>query len=114
MQLKVIKKFNGKDEGRILNPNDVITSTDIDRINALVGGGYCEISSLEDAPIDNSGNSVVEFQGREYGLDEIKAALSVIGTPVAANAGIKGVTNALDKLSEEHITALLEELEKEG
>ena len=48
MELKVIKKFNGKVEGKLLNEGDTIASKDVKRINALVSGGYCEIISLTD------------------------------------------------------------------
>lgn len=114
MKLKVIKPFNGRDEGKVLSPGDVVVTTDIDRINALVGRGYCEITSLEDESEDaNTGSDVVELQGVEFSLVDVKAALSAIGAPVSGNAGIKGVSNALDKLSEEQIAALLEVLNKE-
>ena len=114
MELKVIKKFNGKVEGRVLSPGDVVVTTDIDRINALVKGGYCEITSLEDVPVDvNTGSGVIEFQGTEFSLDEVKAALGAINVSVAANAGIKGVSNALGKLSEEQAATLLESLKND-
>lgn len=48
MQLKVVKKFNGKVEGKVLNPGDVIVTKDVERINALVSGGFCVITSLAD------------------------------------------------------------------
>ena len=48
MQLKVIKKFNGKVEEKVLCPGDVVVTKDVKRINALVGGGFCEITSLSD------------------------------------------------------------------
>lgn len=114
MELKVIKKFNGKAEGKVLQPGDVVVTTDIDRINALVGGGYCVISSLEETPAaDSTGGNVIELHGKCYDLDEVKTTLGAIGAPVAANAGVKGVSNALAKLSEEQTAALIEELKKE-
>lgn len=48
MILKVLKTFNGKAEGKTLSQGDVIASNDVDRINALVGRGFCEIVSLTD------------------------------------------------------------------
>ena len=48
MILKVIKKFNGKAEGKMLNPGDTVVTTDLTRVNALVGRGFCEIASIED------------------------------------------------------------------
>lgn len=116
MKLKVIKPFNGRDEGKVLSPGDVVVTTDIDRINALVGRGYCEITSLEDESSledANTDGDIVELQGVEYSLVDVKAALSAIGAPVSGNAGIRGVSNALDKLSEEQIAALLKVLNKE-
>ena len=48
MILKVIKKFNGKAEGKMLNPGDTVVTSDLTRVNALVGRGFCEITSIED------------------------------------------------------------------
>ena len=78
MKLEVIKKFNGKAEGKVLQPGDVVVTTDIDRINDLVKGGYCKITSLEEAAPAGDAGKVVEFQGEEFGLDEVKAALGTI------------------------------------
>lgn len=50
MELKVTHPFKGKAEGKILCTGDVITTTDIERINALVRRGFCEICSLSDNP----------------------------------------------------------------
>ena len=113
MKLEVIKKFNGKAEGKVLQPGDVVVTTDIYRINALVKGGYCKITSLEEASPANAGGKVVEFNGEEFGLDEVKAALSAIGAPVASNAGVKGVNNALEKLTEDQAAALVKTLKEE-
>ena len=113
MKLEVIKKFNGKAEGKVLQPGDVVVTTDIDRINALVKGGYCKITSLEEAAPAGDADKVIEFQGEEFGLDEVKAALGTIGVPVAANAGVNGVSNALAKLSEEQAANLVKTLKKE-
>ncbi len=112
MKLKVIKEFNGKAEGKLLKPNDVIETVDVDRINTLVKRGFCEILSLENAPAGDSGK-VVEFQGKEYDLEKVKAALAAINAPVAANAAVKGVTNALAKLTEDQAAALAETLKEE-
>ena len=35
----------------------MIHSTDVERINALVGGGFCAIVSLSDAPNENDNNA---------------------------------------------------------
>lgn len=48
MELKVIKPFHGKEENKVMDKGDVVHSTDVERINALVGGGYCVITSLSD------------------------------------------------------------------
>lgn len=60
MQLKVIKKFNGKVEGKVLNPGDVVISKDVKRINALVSGGFCEITSLADPKKDKDANKTAD------------------------------------------------------
>ena len=48
MELKVIKPFHGKVENKVMDKGDLVHSTDVERINALVGGGYCVIVSLTD------------------------------------------------------------------
>lgn len=116
MELKVIKKFNGAVEGKTLCPGDVIQSNDIARINALVGRGFCVIVALDspvvaDAPNDENADASVEFQGKRYHIDTVKAALSVIGVKVAANAKEKGVSNALNALNDEQKQTLTEALD---
>lgn len=50
MELKVIKQFHGKVEDKVMNIGDMVHSTNVERINALVGGGYCVIVSLSETP----------------------------------------------------------------
>lgn len=52
MELKVIKPFHGKVENKVMNIGDMVCSADVERINALVGGGYCAIVSLSDPEPD--------------------------------------------------------------
>lgn len=112
MELKVIQKFNGKEEGKILNPGDKIQCDDIDRINTLVGRGFCVILSLDNAPmpVDVIANSYVEFRGKRYHIETVKVALGVIGVRVAHNAREKAVNNALAALTDEQSEALAEAL----
>lgn len=39
-----------------MDKGELIHSTDVERINALVGGGYCAIVSLSDVPNENDNN----------------------------------------------------------
>ena len=119
MELRVIKKFNGKAEGKTLCPGDVIQSNDIDRISALVGRGFCVIVALDNSePVianapklsDEDVAETVSFQGENYPVDTIKAALGVIGVKVAHNAKEKAVNNALSALTDEQVKALNEAL----
>jgi hypothetical protein len=48
MELRVIKPFYGKVEDKAMNKGDLVHSTDVERINALVGEGFCVIVSLSD------------------------------------------------------------------
>lgn len=57
MELKVIKPFHGKVEGKVMNKGVLIHSADVERINALVSGGYCVIVSLADTEGDASGKN---------------------------------------------------------
>lgn len=52
MELKVIKPFHGKVENKVMNKGDLVHSTDVERINAIVSGGYCVIASLSDPEPD--------------------------------------------------------------
>lgn len=120
MELKAIKKFNGKAEGRIVRPGDVIQSNDVERINTLVSGGFCVIVALDSPtaatppdPADEiaESNTTVEFQGKRYHIETVKAALGVIGVRVAHNAKEKAVNNALAALSDEQAQTLAEALD---
>lgn len=121
MELRVIKKFNGKAEGKTLCPGEVIQSNDVDRINALVGRGFCVIVALDNSePVianapklsDENVAEAVTFQGEIYPIDTIKTALSVIGVKVAHNAKGKAVSNAISALTDEQAQALNEALTK--
>ena len=83
MELKVIKPFHGKVENKVMNKGDLVHSTDVERINALVGGGFCVIVSLSD---------------------------TLIGVSLASNVKERGVANALGKLTEEQAQKLAEYL----
>lgn len=118
MELKVIKPFNGKAEGKTLQPGQIIHSTDVERINQLVGRGFCTIVSLgETTPAiapelpEEATNVSVDFQGKKYHIETVKAALGIIGVRVAHNAKEKAVNNALSSLSDEQVQSLVEALD---
>ena len=118
MELRVIEKFNGKAECKTLCPGDVIQSNDVERINALVGRGYCVIVSLDNSTAPTApntprevANDSVEFQGKRYHIETVKAALGVIGVRVAHNAKEKAVNNALSTLTDEQVLTLVEALD---
>lgn len=71
MKLKVIKKFNGKEEGKILNPGDSIVTTDLSRINTLVGRGFCVISSIEN-PDTEDGKAAEKDADKSKGKGKAK------------------------------------------
>ena len=117
MKLKVIKPFNGKAEGKTLCPGEFIQSNDIERINPLVGRGFCVIVALDGAPAASETvpappvevvSDYVEFQGESYHIDTVKAALGIIGVRVAHNAKEKAVGNALSALTKEQAQTLTE------
>lgn len=125
MELKVIKPFHGKVENKVMNKGDFVHSTDVERINALVGGGFCVIVSLSDTPNENDNNAnddnahkddanvvkgVVDFNGKVYPLDTLKEGLTLIGVNLASNVKERGVANALGKLTEEQAQKLAEYL----
>lgn len=125
MELKVIKPFHGKDENKVMNKGDLVHSTDVERINALVGGGFCAIVSLSDTPNENDNNAaddnahkddanvvkgVVDYNGKVYPLDTLKEGLTLIGVSLASNAKERGVAKALGNLTEEQAQKLAEYL----
>ena len=116
MRLEVIRKFIGKEEGKVLLPGAIVNTIDVERINALVGRGYCKIVSLasesEGVPAapENDGVDTLTIGGSEYAIPEVKEALNAIGVMVSPLAKEKGVMNVLGKLSEDEAKALLEKL----
>lgn len=121
MELKVIKPFHGKVENKVMNKGDLVHSTDVERINALVGGGFCAIVSLSDTPNENDNNNahkddanvvkgVVDYNGKVYPLDTLKEGLTLIGVSLASNAKERGVAKALGNLTEEQAQKLAEYL----
>lgn len=125
MELKVIKPFHGKVEDKVMNIGEMVCSTDVERINALVGGGYCAIVSLSDAPNENDNNAnddnapkddanitkgFVVFNGTAYQLETLKEGLTLIGVSLASNVKERGVANAIGKLTEEQAQKLAEYL----
>lgn len=123
MKLRVIKTFKGKAEGKNLCPGEFIQSNDVERINALVGRGFCVIVALDDAPTASETaptipvevvSDHVEFQGKRYHIETIKAALGIMGIRVAHNAKEKAVSNALSALADEQAQTLSEMLNNNG
>ena len=124
MELKVIKPFHGKVEDKVMDKGELIHSTDVERINALVGGGFCAIVSLSDVPNENDNNAndnapkddanitkgFVVFNGTAYQLETLKEGLALIGVTLASNVKERGVSNALGKLTEEQAQKLAEYL----
>jgi hypothetical protein len=125
MELKVIKPFHGKVEDKVMDKGELIHSTDVERINALVGGGFCAIVSPSDTPNENDNNAndddapkddtnitkgSVVFNGTAYQLETLKEGLTLIGVSLASNVKERGVSNALGKLTEEQAQKLAEYL----
>lgn len=107
MELTVKKAFIDKnDKGKIYKVGETLHTDELNRVNDLVARGFCVIKSLESKQTEK-----VTFQDNEYDLNVVKDALESINAPVAKNAGVKGVTKAIEALSDESVTALKEALE---
>lgn len=110
--LKVITPFRDRNNvEHIYRKGEVLHMGDLDRVNDLVGCKLCVITGVEPtqaetSPLKEVAAEKVDFQGSSFDLDVIKGALATIGVSVAANAKVKGVENALSKLSEDQIQAL--------
>ncbi len=112
--LKVSKKFQDKYTNEVCLPGSAFKTDDVSRVNDLVRRGLCDLVGVDaSAPSDNEKQSTVSFQGVDYALDDMKAALVAAGVKVNANAGVKGVSNAIEKLSEDEALRLSESLKKE-
>lgn len=108
MELAVKKAFIDKnDKGKIYKVGETLHTDELNRVDDLVARGICVIKSLESKQAEK-----VTFQDNEYDLNVVKDALESINAPVAKNAGVKGVTKAIEALSDESVTALKEALEK--
>lgn len=114
-KLKVNRKFQDKYTDAMYLPGSILLIEDASRVNDLVRRGLCDFVGVEAAPATGSGTKaeVVSFQGVDYPLEDMKNAFKAAGINVAANAGVKGVTNAIEKLSEEEAVKLSESLKKE-
>ena len=117
--LIALEFFKDKITNEISQPGGTLQTDDLTRVNNLVKRGLCEIVSVDNPVLDeqgagdNSGNAdakLVEFQGAQYSLDDVKVALKEIGAGVNANAGVKGVSDKLAALSEDQIAQLQEKL----
>ena len=111
--------FKDKITNEIIQPGGTLQTDDLTRVNDLVQRGLAKIVSVDDPVLDeqgagdNSGNAdakLVEFQGAQYSLEDVKAALKEIGAGVNANAGVKGVSDKLATLSVDQYIQLQEKL----
>lgn len=111
--------FKDKITNQIIQPGGTLQTDDLTRVNDLVQRGLAKIVSVDNPVLDeqgagdNSGNAdakLVEFQGAQYSLEDVKAALKEIGAGVNANAGVKGVSDKLATLSEDQYIQLKEKL----
>ncbi len=111
--------FKDKITNEIIQPGGTLQTDDLTRVNDLVQRGLAKIVSVDNPVLDeqgagdNSGNAdakLVEFQGAQYSLEDVKAALKEIGAGVNAKAGVKGVSDKLATLSEDQYIQLQEKL----
>lgn len=110
MKLIVLNSFRDKNNRQtIYKAGDCLITNDLNRVNDLVKRGLCEIASV----VDDEKSNTITFQQKEYGIDEVKAALEEIGNPAAKNAGVKGVSKKLEELTEEQAASLSDILNKE-
>ena len=108
------KKFRDKtNRSKIYNVGETLEVSDLDRVNDLVSRGICVITAINEEKKREDKSEVVNVSGKDYALLNVKTALEAIGSPVAQNAGVKGVSNAVAKLNEEQVESLVVELEKE-
>ena len=114
-KLNVNRKFQDKYTGEVYLPGSAFLTDDPERVNDLVKRGLCDFKGVADpAPAKkNDVADVVSFQGVDYPLEDVKEAFKAAGLNIAGNAGVKGVNNAIEKLSEEEAVKLSESLKKE-
>lgn len=114
-KLKVNRKFQDKYTAEVYLPGSAFETDDPARVNDLVRRGLCDfIGVANPAPVKKDvGADVVSFQGVDYPLEDVKEAFKAAGLNIAGNAGVKGVNNAIEKLSEEEAVKLSESLKKE-
>lgn len=112
-KLKVIRKFQDKYTDEVCLPGSAFETEDLSRVNDLVKRGLCDLVDVVPVTPAVPKANTVSFQGVDYPLEEMKEALNAAGVKVAANAGVKGISNAIEKLSDEEALKLSESLKKE-
>lgn len=126
LKLKVLRPFKDKNDLAVrYEVGDELVMqadrpVDIERTNDLVARGLCavafveadpEASAAEAANEEKTAIPVVAFGERKYPIASMKVALEAIGVAVAKNAGVTGVTKAVEALTEEQAAALGEVLD---
>ena len=123
LKLKVLRPFKDKNDLKVRYEagDELVMGADAaERINDLVARGLCAVVFVEsdpaapaDTPADDKAKQAaptVAFGEQEYPLAAMKVALEAIGAPVAKNAGVPAVTEAVEALTEEQKAALGEVL----
>jgi hypothetical protein len=116
--LKVAKSngFRDKVTKEHLAFGTILKTEDSSRANDLVKRGLAELTGAEVVEPENTGGgkpeTSVKINDTEYEVEAVKNALSAIGAGVNANAGVKGINNKLETLTEDQLNALVSELSK--
>ena len=110
--LKVAKSngFRDKVTKEHLAFGTILKTEDSSRANDLVKRGLAELTGADVVEPENTGDgkpeTTVKINDTEYEVEAVKDALSAIG------AGVKGVNNKLETLTEDQLNALVSELSK--
>lgn len=108
--LDVLKAFRSvTDNDAVLSEGSTLETTDIKRVNSLVGRGLAQIASIEEEG-DGGKADVVPFRGGEHDLQSVKDALTSLGIAFSPNAGVKGIAKKVEELTDEQADALEEKL----
>ena len=102
-----------KGDGVVHKAGEILETNDIERVNDIISRRIGQLVGCTHAPKpEDDSPKVVSFEGKEYPLESLKAALVAIGEKLQGNIGAAGLAKRIEALDEEKATALRNELNK--
>lgn len=100
-----------KKDGVIHEAGDILETTDPARVTNII---VRNLGELVGTSIEEALQKMVEFESKEYPLDQVHSALLAIGEKMQGNIGVAGISKRIAELSPEQLEALRAALEENG